>query len=155
MKFLDAAQQVKRMGQAFRAFAQVEEVLLAAGQAEKATFAFVDQRTELRDEVDVLLARLEVLRGEKKALKAKSLTERVKAAADLRDLLHVGDLQLAEQKSLIDDHKHAAGLDAAVKQEELEEKLNGLRLEIQDAERYRDVAVEAARVARATIEGLG
>ncbi len=155
MKFLDAAQQVKRMGQVFRAFAQVEEVLLAAGQAEAAVERSLEKHAELTGESSILLERTAALRGEKKALKAESLTERVKAAKDLKDLLHVGDLQLREQKSLIDDHKHAAGLNAAVQQEALEEKLQGLRLEIQDAERYRDVAVEAARVARDMIKGLG
>ncbi len=155
MKFLDAAQHVKRMGQAFRAFAQVEEVLVLAGQAEKAMLAFADQKVELADEVALLVKRTEVLREEKKALKAACLTARVKAAADLKDLLHVGDLQLREQKSLIEDHKHAQSLHAAVQQEALEEKLDGLKLDIAAAENQRAVATEAARVARATIEGLG
>ncbi len=155
MKFSEAAQHAKRMGQTFRAFAKLEELCLTAARAEGACSELERARAELVDEVKVLMERTAALRGEKKALKAKSLAERVKAAADLKDLLHVGDLQLREQKALIDDHKHAAGLNAAVKQEELEEKLQGLRLEIRDAERYRDVAVEAARVARDMIKGLG
>ncbi len=155
MKFMEASQHAKRMGQAFRAFATVEEVCLTAAKAEGACGELERKRTELVDEVAILTARRVALFLEKKELKASSLTERVKAAADLKDLLHVGTLQLEEQKRVIDDLRHAAGLEAALVAEALEEKLNGLKLDIHAAEQQRAVATEAARVARDMIKGLG
>ncbi len=155
MKFIEAAQHAKKMGQVFRAFAKLEEMCLAAGRAEGACVELIRAREELTDEVKVLTARAAKLRAEKKELKEANLTQRVKTSTEVGALINAGALQLEEQKREAQVMTREMTEDLESKKAALLGDLDGLKREIGVHEKYLRVAKEAARVAREQIEGLG
>ncbi len=155
MKFTEAAQHAKKMGQTFRAFTKLEEMCLTAARAEGACAELTRARGELADEVKVLTARAAKLRAEKKDLKAANLTERVKTSAEVKALVDAGALQLSEQKREHAEVERKMNEDFQSKRGKFEETLNWLKNTIEAEEKRLQVATEAARVAREKIERLG
>ncbi len=155
MKFTEAAQHAKKMGQVFRAFAKLEEMCLTAARAEGACAELTRARDELSDEVKVLTARAAKLRAEKKELKDANLTERVKTSAEVKALVDAGNLQLSEQKREHAEVERKMNEDFQLKRGKFEETLNWLKNTIEAEEKRLQVATEAARVAREKIERLG
>ncbi len=154
MKFTEAAQHAKKMGQVFRAFAKLEEMCLTAGRAEGACAELERARGELADEVKVLTARAAKLRVEKKELKEANLMQRVKTSAEVEALINAGALQLSEQKRELEDQRREMNEDFYARRTKLEGQLNGLKYAVGEEEKRLHVATEAARVAREQIEGL-
>ncbi len=154
MKFTEAAQHAKRMGQTFRAFTKLEEMCLTAARAEGACAELTLAREELADEVKVLTARAAKLRREKKEIKEASLVERTKASANLQEMLNAGETQLAEQRREALAMAREVAEDLESKRASLLGDLDGLKRAVGVEENALAVAKEAARVAREQIEGL-
>ncbi len=155
MEFNEATSQAKHMLQVFRGFSKLEEVLTCAGRAEGVVAGLVTQRDELADEVKVLTARAAKLRGEKKELRTANLAERVKTSEEVKALVDAGALQLKEQREEASRFERAMNEDFQSKRVKLEGELNRLKHAVGEEEKRLHVATEAARVARAQIEGLG